>query len=81
MELPKPKTKVSTVDIQAPRVEDAITLEQVFDASPVFPQTDTVPTGVPRNWWQRIQRYVNGSTRRLYIYDEVNNSWHYTTLT
>lgn len=81
MELPKTQKKIETVEPVSIQVGSVPNIEQAFESSPVFPQTDVVPTGTPRVWWQRIQRYVNGATRRLYIYDEVNESWHYTTLT
>lgn len=38
-----------------------------------------VPTFTPRSFYDQFQLYVNGSTRRLYIY--MDKSWHYITMT
>lgn len=39
------------------------------------------PTATPRNFWEQVKLYINGSTYRLYIYDNTNNAWRYATLT
>jgi len=38
-----------------------------------------VPTFTPRSFFDQFQIYVNGSTRRLYVY--ADGSWRYVTLT
>lgn len=41
----------------------------------------TAPTATPRNFWEQIKLYINGSTYRLYIYDNTTNNWRYAALT
>ena len=40
-----------------------------------------VPSGSPKYFYDQIKIYINGGTYRLYVYDNVNNSWRYATLT
>lgn len=40
-----------------------------------------IPTGVPRNPLDYFRLYINGATKRLYIYDSQNAVWLYSTLT
>ncbi len=47
----------------------------------MFKTVSSVPTGVPKNWFDQIQIYVNGLTLRLYWYDVTNATWHYVTAT
>lgn len=46
-----------------------------------FEVVDTAPTAVPTTLDNQIKIYVNGATKRLYIYESVNGSWLYTSLT
>lgn len=43
----------------------------------------TAPTHFPRNVYEQIKIHYNstGPVVRLYIYDNVNSKWNYTTLT
>lgn len=44
----------------------------------------TVPTGVPKTFFQQVKLYSNGGTRRVYFYvtDSVGSgAWRYATLT
>ena len=41
----------------------------------------TAPTYVPKKFFDQVLLYASGATYRLYIYDNVNNAWRYTTLT
>ncbi len=47
----------------------------------MFQTISVAPTGVPLNWQNQIQIYVNGATLRLYWYDTSANTWHYVTAT
>lgn len=40
-----------------------------------------VPSGNPKTLFDQFKIYINGGTLRFYMYDNVNNSWRYTTLT
>lgn len=46
-----------------------------------FEVVSTVPTETPIRLEQQIKIYVSGATYRLYIYDNVNNNWKYSSLT
>ena len=39
-----------------------------------------VPTQIPRNLYEQIVIYVSGATLRLYVYDNTNKAWRYSTL-
>jgi hypothetical protein len=39
----------------------------------------TVPTHEPRNFWEQVVFYDDGTSRRVYYY--FNGSWSYTELT
>lgn len=41
---------------------------------------DVVPTETPRDVNEQIKIYVNGADSRLYMYDNIANSWIFTTL-
>jgi len=43
--------------------------------------TSSVPSGQPTHPLKRIKLYISGAEKRLYIYDNENNSWYYTSLT
>jgi len=43
--------------------------------------TDTAPTYVPTHPLKKLVLYVNGATKRLYIYDTTNKVWYYNSLT
>lgn len=47
----------------------------------MFTIVDTIPTSIPTNFENQIKIYINGATKRLYIYETINNVWVYTTLT
>lgn len=42
---------------------------------------DVVPTNDARNINEQAKIYVNGATLRFYVYDTVNQTWRYSTLT
>jgi hypothetical protein len=42
-----------------------------------FETVTAVPTMIPTSFRDQIKWYVNGGTKRLYIYDTTNNSWEY----
>jgi hypothetical protein len=41
----------------------------------------SVPTHIPKVFYEAIKLYVSGGTYRLYIYDFTNGEWRYVTLT
>lgn len=43
--------------------------------------TATAPTKRPLQPMGMLVLYINGATKRLYVYDIVGNAWHYTALT
>jgi len=43
--------------------------------------TDTAPTEAPTNPLDKFRLYVNGGTKRLYVFDTLNASWYYVALT
>ena len=38
-----------------------------------------VPTHTPKNLYDQLKIYTNGTTYRFYWYDWVNHAWHYAT--
>lgn len=40
---------------------------------------DTAPTFTPKNFFEQIQFYDDGATRRIYLY--INGDWRYVALT
>lgn len=42
-----------------------------------FETVSSVPTMTPISFKDQIKWYVNGGTKRLYIYDVTNSSWEY----
>ncbi len=50
------------------------------DVNFLYP-TSIIPSGSPKLTFQMIKLYVNGATKRLYIYDIQADSWYYTALT
>jgi hypothetical protein len=51
-------------------------IDTFYDATPNR-ITDSIPTNVN----EQIKLYTNGATKRLYIYDLINNAWRYVNLT
>lgn len=41
----------------------------------------TAPSYTPRDMYDQVKLYINSTTYRLYIYDNVNHNWHYVALT
>lgn len=46
-----------------------------------FDVISSVPAHKPRTMWDSIKIYINGATKRFYIYDFKNHNWMYTALT
>ncbi len=40
-----------------------------------------VPTSKPRNLYQQVKIYRNGTTKRLYVYNYKADAWYYVALT
>jgi hypothetical protein len=87
MEVKEPTTKEqSEISYNSPETipqptSELTNMSNVFDDVKFLSPTDTIPTGFPRNPFNRIVLYVNGGTKRLYIYNVEANIWYYSTLT
>lgn len=57
------------------------TATRIDDLDGLFETVDTAPTTVPKSIYDQVKIYVNGSTYRLYWYDNNANTWHYVTAT
>lgn len=40
-----------------------------------------IPTHTPQNFYEQIKIYINGATYRIYVYNNIQNSWRYAILT
>lgn len=56
-------------------------VSQLRDIFGFFLTTATVPVKMPVKVSQQIVLYVNGATKRLYVADLKNNTWHYINFT
>jgi len=45
----------------------------------LFEVVSAAPTGVPKDLFDQVKIYHNGTTYRLYWYDNVNHEWRYAT--
>lgn len=63
---------------QTPHVEIDTDLFGVLDTLPTDPST-IIKT--PLIFFDQVKLYRSGTTYRLYIYDVVNKTWRYATLT
>ena len=57
-----------------------ITPTNIKDLSGLIETVSVVPTGTPSRFDRQIKLYINGATLRLYIYSNVDNTWHYITI-
>jgi hypothetical protein len=57
------------------------TTELDSDVNGMFDIISAVPTHTPKNLYDQVKIYTNGTTYRLYWYDWVNHVWHYATST
>lgn len=57
------------------------TSTRIDDLDGLFETVSAAPTTVPKSIYDQIKIYVNGSTYRLYWYDNNANTWHYVTAT
>ncbi len=65
-----------------PELQPGVTQPVFFDQIVgLFATVSIAPTLAPKNIFQQIQIYKNGSTLRLYVWDNANTSWQYATLT
>ena len=51
------------------------------DISGLLKTVSTVPSGYPKRLYDSVVIYVNGTDRRLYVYESAGKSWRYATLT
>lgn len=62
--------------------QDNITeMSSLFNDMNFLIPVSVVPSKRPLQPMGMIQLYVNGATKRLYIYNAVANAWYYTALT
>ena len=47
----------------------------------MYEVVDAIPVHTPVRVYDQIKIYVNGATKRLYLYDYKNRAWLYATLT
>lgn len=45
----------------------------------LFEVVSAAPSGTPKNVYDQVKIYTNGTTYRLYWYDQVNHAWRYAT--
>jgi len=73
------KTKLGEkLNSPANQIPDEQRTEQIRQG---FRVVSSVPTRAPRDYYESIVIYVSGSTYRLYVYDEKNSAWRYSSLT
>ena len=73
----EPKNEIEKIDTSINSVPNS-RLENVFGG---FETVTSAPTLTPVTLRQKIKIYNSGGTKRLYIYDDTNNTWLYATLT
>lgn len=56
-------------------------LNRIENILGMFQTVTTAPTATPTTFHNQIQIHINGGTLRLYVYDTVNNTWRYASLT
>lgn len=75
----KPEEQLKFPDpIPEPELPKQLRAEELFG---MFQTVTTAPTKPPKGTLEQIQIYTNGSTYRLYWWDNANITWHYVTAT
>ena len=41
----------------------------------------SIPSATPKNFFDQVKIYSSGGTFRLYVYNYIDNTWRYATLT
>lgn len=54
---------------------------QLFEIEGMIKTTDTVPTYYPTKFSDQFIIYINGATKRFYIYSNNSQAWSYVALT
>lgn len=52
----------------------------LYDIFGLFQTVSAVPTAVPKSIYDQIKIYINGSTKKLYVYDYTGNAWYSATI-
>ncbi len=68
-----PEVKINQPELNTP--QEASNLLGSFET------VTAVPTAIPKNIYNQIKFYSNGTTYRIYIYDQKNGVWRYASLT
>jgi len=55
---------------------DSIDIQNIED---FIPTTSSVPSYVPKSFYDQFRIYKDGTTRRFYWYDTENNEWVYVS--
>jgi len=61
-----------------PEIVEPIRADNIFG---MFQAISVIPTVTPKSFADQIQIYTSGATYRVYVYDVINNTWRYATLT
>lgn len=73
--------KILQADIPPAQINGIIEPTDLKNVQNFFDVVDTVPTHVPKSFWDSRKIYVNGATKREYVYDFKNRAWYYSALT
>lgn len=73
-----PVTQYSDLEQRISALEEK-TINFDTDIVGLLETVSTAPSGVPKNVYDQIKIYKNGSTYRLYWYDAANGDWFYAT--
>lgn len=80
MENFKPKTNSALERLNNQPLSPELDQTNIRNLTGFFEVVSTIPTQIPKKFWDSIKIYVNGGTTRLYIYAGTSG-WLYTTLT
>jgi len=83
-------TKQTDLEARIKRLEDRIETQnhdglnsvkiELQNIASLFEVVDTIPSNLPNTAYGQIKIYINGTTYRLYVYDQTNDTWHYSTM-
>lgn len=60
--------------------EELVSMSNLTDDIRYLQTTDTVPTNKPTNPLKKFELYINGATKKLYIWDSSTSAWQAITL-
>lgn len=71
------KIEKKEVDINS-QEKERVNDKYIDDLKYLLTTNSTVPTHIPRKWYEQFWLYKNGADYKLYIY--INNEWKSVTL-